>query len=123
MMTTDCYEGATITIEAGLDLILSHFEEPIWPGTISTKTTEGGQFTVYNKHEAFSQFKRGGFIDCKINGYPRYTEWNGINRQAPNFIFIDLDLSGFISRLALDRAFKRRCTMSNRNWVMKLNQL
>jgi hypothetical protein len=33
------------TIEEGLDFILSHFEEPIWPRTIFTKTL-GKQYTV-----------------------------------------------------------------------------
>jgi hypothetical protein len=111
MMARDYYERATITIEAGLDLILSHFEEPVWPRTISTKSSEGGQVKVYNKQEALGLFKQAKFIDCKINGYPNYTEWSGINRQAPNFIFIDLDLFGFISRLALDRALQK--TLNN----------
>jgi hypothetical protein len=33
-----------------------------------------------------------------------YAGFGGINRQAPNFIFIDLDLSSFNSHNALDRA-------------------
>jgi hypothetical protein len=40
-------------------------------------------------------FKQANFLDCRINAYPDYTEFQGINRQAPNFIFIDLDLSSF----------------------------
>jgi hypothetical protein len=30
-------------------------------------------------------------LDCRINAYPDYTEFKGINRQPPNFIFIDID--------------------------------
>ena len=38
------------TIKEGLDFILSHFDEPIWPRTIFTKTL-GKQITVYSKQE------------------------------------------------------------------------
>jgi hypothetical protein len=34
-------------------------------------------------------------LDCRISAYPSYTEYKGINRQAPNSIFIDLDRSTF----------------------------
>jgi hypothetical protein len=30
-------------------------------------------------------------MDCRINAYPDYTAYHGINRQPPNFIFIDID--------------------------------
>ena len=49
-------------------------------------------------------------LDCRINAYPAYTQYKGINRQAPNFIFIDLDRCNFTTekalRLALDRTLK-----------------
>jgi hypothetical protein len=38
-----------ISIEEGLDFIMSHFEEPVWPRTIFTKTL-GKQYTVRKKH-------------------------------------------------------------------------
>ncbi|MFL6360449.1 MAG: hypothetical protein ACJ72V_14050, partial [Nitrososphaeraceae archaeon] len=47
----------SISIEQGLDFILSHFEEPIWPRTIFTKTL-GRQYTVYNKQETLARFKQ-----------------------------------------------------------------
>jgi hypothetical protein len=34
-------------------------------------------------------------MDCRILAYPYFTEYKGINRQAANFIFIDLDRSSF----------------------------
>jgi hypothetical protein len=86
-----------------LDFILYHFEESKFPRTISTRTTEGKQIVVYNKEQALARFNQANFLDCKINAYPTYTEWNGINRQAPNFIFIDLDLGCFKSMDALVR--------------------
>jgi Primase X len=78
------------TIEEGLDFILSHFEEPIWPRTIFTKTL-GKQYTAYSRQEAIARFKQSNLLDCRINAYPDYTEFKGINRQPPNFIFIDVD--------------------------------
>jgi hypothetical protein len=82
------------TIEEGLDFILNHLEEPIWPRTIFTKTL-GRQYTVYNREEALARFKQSNLLDCRINAYPNYTEFKGINRQPPNFIFIDIDRSLF----------------------------
>jgi hypothetical protein len=99
-------EPARMTIEEGIDFILSHFEEPIWPRTLSSCSTQGRQILVYSKAEAIEKFKQANLLDCRINAYPYYTEFRAINRQAPNFIFIDLDLSHFNSRNALDRALK-----------------
>jgi Primase X len=80
----------TIKIEEGLDFILSHFKEPVWPRTIFTKTL-GRQYVVYSKEEALARFKQSNLTDCRINAYPDYTEFKRINRQPPNFIFIDID--------------------------------
>jgi hypothetical protein len=79
-----------ISIEEGLDFILGHFEEPIWPRAIFTKTL-ARQYIVYNRKEALARFKQSNLLDCRINAYPDYTEFKGINRQTPNFIFIDID--------------------------------
>ncbi|MGC1928374.1 MAG: nucleotide-binding protein [Candidatus Nitrosopolaris sp.] len=84
-------------------ILLSHFEEPVWPRTVSTYATEGRQVLVYNKDEALARFKQANLLDCRINAYPDYTGFGAINRQAPNFIFIDLDLSRFSFLNALDR--------------------
>ena len=80
----------TIKLEEGLDFIISHFEEPVWPRAIFTKTLSR-QYTVYSKKEAIARFKQSNLLDCRINAYPDYTEFKGINRQPPNFIFIDID--------------------------------
>lgn len=90
-----------------LDFILSHFDDPIFPRTISTKTTEGKQLIVYNKIEAFARFKQANFIDARINSFPYYIEHQGKNIQKSNFIFIDLDKNQFGSKAALTRALNR----------------
>ena len=96
----------TNRIEEGLRYLITHFQEPIWPRTISTKTTEGRQILVYNKEEALARFKQANYLDCKICAYPFYVEWKGLNRQAPDLIFIDLDLDRFTSKLGLDKALE-----------------
>jgi hypothetical protein len=57
---------------------------------------------VRGKEEALKWFDQANFLDCKINAYPKRIDWKGINLQAPNFIFIDLDLGKFKSRMSLD---------------------
>jgi Primase X len=71
-----------------------HFEEPIWPRAIFTKTL-ARQYVVYSRKEALARFKQSNLLDCRINAYPNYTAYNGINRHPPNFIFIDIDRSLF----------------------------
>jgi Primase X len=100
-----------------LDFILSHFEDAIWPRKISTKTTQNKQILVFNKEEALTRFRQANFIDCRINAYPDYTEYNGINRQAPNFIFAELDKSTFKTDRALKIAYNRTLN----NFSNKLN--
>jgi hypothetical protein len=97
-----------ISIEQGLDFITSHFEEPIWPRTIFTKTL-GRQYIVYSVEEALARFKQSNLLDCRINAYPDYTAYNGINRQAPNFIFIDIDRSLFTTDNEFWGAIKETC--------------
>jgi hypothetical protein len=90
----------------GLDFILSHFEEPVFPRTISTSKTENRQVEVFSRENAFNLYQYSGFVDCKINAYPSYTEYKGINRQPPSFVFIDLDRSTFKSDSAQNFALK-----------------
>jgi hypothetical protein len=106
--TSDMAERKTPPIQpfySGLDYILQHFQEPIFPRTITTKGNK--QILVYNREEALARFSAANFLDCKINAYSNRIGWKGLNRQAPNFIFIDLDLGKFRSRLALDRALAK----------------
>ena len=97
-------------ISEALDFILCHFQGPTWPRTVSTAATYGAQVLVYSEQEAAQKFAVANMLDCRINAYPYYTQYKGINRQAPNFIFIDLDRCNFTTetalRLALDRTLK-----------------
>ena len=49
-------------------------------------------------------YEESNFVDSKVNAYPSYTEYKGIQRYPPNFIFADLDLSSFKDPLTLERA-------------------
>ena len=77
-----------------IELILSHFEEPLFPRRMMTSASNG-QFTVTSKEEIMQGCKEANYIDCCINAYPEHVEYQGIVRQPPNFIFIDLDKSHF----------------------------
>jgi hypothetical protein len=72
---------------------LSHFNDSIWPRTISTKLTEGRQITIYSKLEAMSYYKDSDYLDCRISAY-QYPHKND-NSSTPtiSFLMIDLDLS------------------------------
>ncbi len=77
-----------------VELILSHFGEPLFPRKMMTYSSNG-QFAVTSKEEILQRCKEANYIDCRINAYPEYIEYRGIVRQPPNFIFIDLDKSHF----------------------------
>ena len=79
-------------VKEGIDFILSHFEgrQQLFPRKISTAFSNGRQFTIYNREQILEECIKANFVDCRINAYPVL---GGSNIQAPNIIFIDLDLS------------------------------
>jgi hypothetical protein len=78
----------------GFDFILSHFQEPIFPRKIMTKELSY-QVEVFNREEALEYFKSSNHEDCRINAYPSFTEYKGINRTPISFLMVDLDLKDF----------------------------
>jgi hypothetical protein len=103
-------------IKLNLDFILSHFEEPLFPRTISTKTTEGRQIFVNSKDEALARFKQAGYKDCRINAFPSYIEHRGKIIQKSNFIFIDIDKEHFDTEEELDRAVRNCLKMIDKRF-------
>ena len=85
-------------VAKGLDFTLSHFNDSIWPRTISTKLTEGRQITVYSKLEALSYYKDSEYADCRISAYG-YSNQNDSFGNKITFLMIDLDLAKFNSDL------------------------
>lgn len=81
------------SIKENINFILSHFKDQkhLFPRNIMVSNT--GQFIVNDINEVFEMFEKAEFIDCKINAYPNFLQYKGINRTPPNFLFIDLDLN------------------------------
>ncbi|WP_148686284.1 DNA primase noncatalytic subunit PriX [Candidatus Nitrosocosmicus hydrocola] len=97
------------TIEESIDFILSHFDhqKQDFPRTMMTEK-QNWQFTVTSKEEVLRKCEESDYIDCRINAYPEYTEYKGIVRHPPDFVFMDLDLVNFNSdKSKLDRILKR----------------
>jgi hypothetical protein len=81
-------------VQDGLDFILNHFQESIFPRKIMTKRL-GYQVEVFNKQEALEHFKTSNYEDCRINAYPSFTEYHGINRTPISFLMVDIDWKDF----------------------------
>lgn len=97
---------------SGIDFIISHFvnqsiSQPIFPRTISALKSNNAQIEVLSRQQALDFFKESGYVDCKINAFPSFTEYKGVQRYPPNFLFIDLDNTNFKSRRALDLALSK----------------
>jgi Primase X len=108
----------TTVIGYGLDFLLSHFnQDKLFPRKIQTRKSEGKQIEVFSKEEALSHFEKSSYIDCKINGFPSYTEYHGIQRYPPDLIFIDIDRSNFEN----DKQFENALSKTLKNIKVKLN--
>ena len=116
-----------MTIEEGLNFILSHFQEPLWPRTISTRTMEGKQVLVNSKTEALARFSQSNYRDCRISAYPPNVLDNpsaterflGIQTRTPNHIMIMVDLD--ICQFKTERGFRIAFTRTLTNIKDKLN--
>jgi hypothetical protein len=93
-----------IKIESGLEFILSHLEEPLYPRKISTYKSNNKQFLVRSRQEIIDSFIESNFVDCKINAYPFLIEYKGIQRYKPDFLFIDLDKNNFKTNRSFELA-------------------
>ena len=97
-------------VEQGLDFILSHFKEPLWPRTISTKNSKGGQIPISSKKEALDLYKQSNWTDCKMSAYKHWkssivSKFAEIkNAIAPDFIMCDLDKCNFRNERVLKLA-------------------
>jgi hypothetical protein len=61
---------------------------------MSSASSRGRQFTVYNEEQILNECIKANYIDCRINAYPILLDSDIVaGIQAPNIIFIDIDLS------------------------------
>src|SRR5919202_2521373 len=81
-------------VQDGFDFILNHFQDPLFPRKIMTKEL-GYQVEIFNKEQALEYFIDSHYEDCRINAYPSFTEYHGINRTQISFLMVDLDLKDF----------------------------
>ena len=95
----------SVQCKRGVDYILTHLEEPLFPRDIMTKKL-GHKIEVFDKESMLWHFEESNSQDCRISAYPRLTQYKGINLVAPSFIMIDLDLENFDSTKNLDGALK-----------------
>jgi len=86
-MTTSINNKDDDKIRENLEFILSHLQQPIFPRKIMTKDL-GYQLEVFDKQEALDYFKSSQYEDCRINAYPPFTEYHGINRTPISFLMI-----------------------------------
>lgn len=76
-----------LNVTQGLEFILQHFEEPVWPRKISTYKSESKQFEVSSSQEALKHFEESNWKDCRITAFGK----SEIDNEKSNLIFIDLD--------------------------------
>jgi hypothetical protein len=65
----------------GVDYILTHLEEPLFPRDIMTKKL-GYKIEVFDKESILRHFEESNYQDCRISAYPRLTDYKGINLVA-----------------------------------------
>jgi hypothetical protein len=108
----------TIEIEDNIQFLLYHFKQDrLFPRKIQTGKSEGRQIEVFSKQEVLFYFNDSSFTDCKINAFPTYTEYSGIQRYPPDLIFIDIDRSNFQD----DKSFENALSKTLKNIKKKLN--
>ena len=76
-----------MNVTQGLEFILQHFEEPIWPRRISTFKSESRQFEVSSSQETLKHFEESNWKDCRISAFGK----SEIDNEKSNLVFIDLD--------------------------------
>jgi hypothetical protein len=93
-------------VASGVDFILNHVQPPLYPRTIMTRQI-GRQQEISNRESIIKYFQASCWEDCRINAYGTYTNFHGINRTAPTFFMIDLDLDNFGSSDQIDRLLNK----------------
>jgi hypothetical protein len=105
-------------VEKGLDFLILHFnQERLFPRKIQTHESKGKQIEVFSKDEAMKYFEQSYFVDCRINNFPSFTNYKGIQRYPPDSIFIDIDRSTFKD----DKSFENALSKTLKNIKEKLN--
>ena len=98
-------------VKQNIRFILGHFKEPIFPRTITSRSTtcDGTQFkVVYNEKEMFRTYEQSQFVDCRVSIYrsPYATEECHDDEilQVADLITFDLYKSVFMRESAQIKA-------------------
>lgn len=98
-----------LEVESGLEFMLGHFSQPLFPRKVSTAVTRNGQKPAVDKGHAMSYFEGALWEECRIEAF-------GINQTNPDLIFIDIDAEHFASM----RSFKLALTKTLKNIKKKI---
>jgi hypothetical protein len=101
------------TLKENFDFILNHLTDPLFPRNVMTKAL-GRQKVILTEQAALDYFIASNCEDCRINAYPAFTDYQGINFTAPSFIMIDLDLKDFESQEMLDKTLRKALNKTNK---------
>jgi len=99
-ITTSDISSSFSQVESGLEFILSHCSEPLFPRKVLTGATKHGQRLVVDKGHAMTFFQGALWEDCYISAF-------GLDQKLPNIIFIDIDAVHFVSMRALKLALTK----------------
>jgi hypothetical protein len=94
-------ESSILTVEQGLDFMLAHFQEPLWPRNVSTAATRNAQKVVDSRDRAILYFEGALRADCRLAIYSNYQELAKLGHFPLGYLpkathlFIDLDLASF----------------------------
>ena len=77
------------TIEEGINFILSHFQEPIFPRRIFTPIQK--QIKIENTDEILKYFKESKLYDCRISAFP-FLENYILNYMVHNHLIFCLSI-------------------------------
>ena len=90
-------------VNVGIDFILDHLDEPLFPRKIMTKQL-GVQVKVFDRQSLIGHFKMSDYYDCRINAYSSLLQqdesiiYYAEEVRIPiTIIVIDLDLKDFSS--------------------------
>ncbi len=105
-------------VEENIEYILSLLKSslPLFP--LKVMTYFNGQIEVKDSKEILQVFGKSGFLDCRINAYPVYTGYNGLNTTKNVMIMIDIDSSNFLKYKNTEKQLKKTVQKS----VLKIKQ-
>src|SRR5215211_4274855 len=69
-------------VKIGIDFILSHLAEPLFPRRIMTQEL-GVQINVFDKESILNQFQISDYNDCRINAYSYLSEVDILSSLYP----------------------------------------